>query len=120
MRYPEHEKLQALKTERAIVQQFLDWLDEDRGAHPQVVYDDDGIEVARIPKAWVIAMYPTITHGRKGTLNGKASWYESDNLMLAPPNTAGIIGMFLGIDPQRLEEEKRAMLAEMRKEGAPK
>jgi len=90
--YPEHEKLKSLMPQRNTVQEFLDWLEDgDKGTgHPDL--EDKSIELAYDCDDW-------------GELRA-IHWTKAD-----------IIGKFLGIDPVKLEVEKRQMLDEIRGEN---
>jgi len=114
--YPEHDKLRSLQTERDIIQRFLDWLDEPE-EHPQIARDGDRREeVRRIGKVWYIAEYPTCTHNAQGVLLDEADWFEWNDLVEVRPSKAHIVGMFLGVDPKKLEDEKQQMLEKIRED----
>jgi len=90
-KYPMHRLLQARSDKRDVIQEFLDWLDQEPEKHP----DKNGE-----PREWVIAYLP--------------GFPDTDNIYEVPYSKADIIAMFLGIDQEKLEQEKRDMLREMR------
>jgi hypothetical protein len=112
--YPEHEKLKAEEDRRAAVQEFLDWLDESPEEHPQVVLNDNHQEIARYPKRWALGHYPTITHDSSCELMEEGDWHQGPDLDEIRLNKAQIIGLFLGVDPDKLEAEKQQMLTALR------
>lgn len=111
---PEHDQLRSLTTEQRVVQEFLDWMDEDTEAHPQAVKDEDSEMVHQIPKSWQIAFRPTIAHSDTDSwLYPEDEWEVSEELFAVNHTKAEIIGLFLGVDPVKLEGEKRAMLTRL-------
>ena len=105
--YPEHDKLKACKGEVAAISRFLDWLD-DGDAHPQVITDPDGDEY-RISKMWFLARYSTTLDK-----DGYVAWKDTRFLDSITMQKAAIIGLFVGVDPVKLEAEKCRLLASLR------
>lgn len=92
--FPEHEKLRAVADKSQAAGEFLDWLLEEKGyslgqyhQHADACYDEDDKRVC----------------GR-----------SKDTLYPACPRVTDLLAEFFGIDKEKLEEEKRAMLAACR------
>lgn len=97
-KYPEHAKLRRQMAKRDSVVEFYDFLTQGEGyifsrrhAHDAACEDDYGIRVCGL---------------------------HSGDLMFDSPDPSTLIGKFLGVDRVRLEEEKRAILAEIRRRQA--
>lgn len=83
--YPEHAKLHAAKDRRAMAQVFYDWLHEEREL--------------------------CICEYVKGRAAGN-EWVPSGYYPIST-NPTNLLGEFLDVDPNKLEEEKRRMLKEL-------
>lgn len=93
-KYPEHDKLEKVKDKSQACGEFLEWLlDEKRyqlseyHTHTDECYDDEGELTCRT---------------------------SSERLYPAAVNTRKLLAEFFEIDEAKLEEEKVAMLAELR------
>jgi hypothetical protein len=83
--YPQHEKLHVVKAKSQAIGEFLEWLTTDQG--------------------WFIARWSELDPGESGVAYG----------MVMRPDTNKLLAEFFDIDLKVLEEEKLAMLAELRK-----
>jgi len=92
--YPEHEKMQAVQEKSQACGEFVEWF-QQRGIH--------------------LAEYTTFTHTYKA-LNGQTREIKRVELALSRRLLQDLLAEFFGIDLQRLEAEKRAMLAAARLE----
>lgn len=93
--YPEHDKLRAVKDQSQACGEFLDWLLGPQNytigeyhRHTEDCYDDGDL----ICTSSTEFLFP-----------------------VALPPTTKLLAKFFGIDEAKLEEEKRKMLAELRK-----
>lgn len=87
IKYPEHEKLQAVQKKSQAIGEFIEWLRNTK----QITF---------------------------------ARWYkaeldeeETDKLMPEYPSTNKLLAEYFNIDLQKLEQEKRAMLDELREKN---
>lgn len=92
--YPEHEKLRAIAGESQACGEFLEWLQH---------------------QGYVMAL----AHRHDSDCRGKDGWRlcgrREGELIHAPlPSIQKLLATFFGIDPEKLEDEKQAMLAELR------
>ena len=85
-KYPEHEKLKEIQENSQACANFLDWLQNDKGV--------------------VLGKYKTIK-----------DWDERDTERLLPThvNIQNLLAEYFEIDQAKLEQEKRAILDEIRK-----
>jgi hypothetical protein len=92
MKYPEHEKLKEIQEQSQVCGEFLNWLQNEKRIHlctyekTHIIYDDEG-DGEEIPEGY---------YGINKT-NEK------------------LLAEFFNIDLDRLEQEKRQMLDELRK-----
>lgn len=96
-KYPEHQKLKAVAERSQTVGTFLDWL-----------RDEKGISLA-------------VQHEHNESCHEEGRWnrcgYSAGDYVPAFASTRNLLAEFFAIDEERLEREKRAMLAEMRGES---
>jgi hypothetical protein len=90
--YPEHEKQQAVREKSQVCGEFVEWL-QQRGIH--------------------LAEWTTYTYTRSD-LGGKEHEGTRQEMALTRQSLQDLLGKFFGIDPQKLEAEKREMLAAVR------
>ena len=108
--YPEHEKLKSLADKREIVQEFLDWLFDE---HKVPARDKEG-ETVQTTLGLVFDTH-TLEEIQFGRREGEEYWRSwTQNYGSGEGVRRDLIGAFLGIDQAVLENEKRAMLEEMR------
>ncbi len=88
--YPEHEKLVAVKDKSQAIGEFMDWLQNTKGA---------------VLRRWV-----------QYTESADGFMFSEPRDALAPfrGSIEDLLAEFFGIDPKRIEVEKRAMLAACR------
>ena len=89
--YPEHEKLQAVKDKSQAIGEFVEWLQGTKGFRLA--------KWEKVPDESVFA--------DEGS--------EVDELFQQFINIEQLLAEFFGIDLQKLEQEKRAMLEQIRK-----
>jgi len=88
--YPEHEKLSAIQYKSQTIGEFLDWL---RGEKAIVLCRRQESTIVRVEDGWE---------------GDPAGYYP------AALTAEGLLTEYFGIDQERIEREKRAMLAKMR------
>ena len=91
--YPEHEKLAAIKDQSQAIGEFIDWCTSTHG-----------VSLAE----WEPAQVRT-TRGHFGHRRIERRMHPTTHRL------ANLLAEFFGIDNQKLEAEKRAMLDEMRR-----
>lgn len=95
VKYPEHEKLHKVKDESQAIGEFLD----------RFTYRGQGV---------VLASYHT--HGEHCTEKGrKVCGFRQDELYPILGNINSLLAEHFGIDLNKLDDEKRAMLEELRR-----
>ena len=96
-KYPEHEKLKAVVAQSQTVGAFLDWL-----------RDEKGISLA-------------VQHAHNESCSEGGRWarcgYSNGDYAPAFASTRNLLAEFFEIDEEKIENEKRAMLAELRGES---
>jgi hypothetical protein len=118
--YPEHDKLRARRDEHEAVQNFLTWLREECTVpvvdieeyvfYEEEAYDVGEVQVPMTPAHVFLAVDThTITASRRGWVDYMKPVFTGDK------GFADLIAMYLGIDQKKLEEEKMAMIEEMRR-----
>lgn len=85
-KYPEHQKLQAIKDKSQAIGEFLDWL-----------FSEKDLRLAQWMK-----------------VPGEDEDSEEDELVQFWPNREELLAGYFEIDLKKLEQEKRAMLEEFR------
>jgi hypothetical protein len=106
IRYPEHAKLRALKGRNMAVGDFVEWLRRNEYAistlheHTRECYETDDYEEGDPPD-------------RSCCTLSSERWYPVA-MLGGPNNVERWVEKFFGISPQRLAEEKDAMLRECR------
>lgn len=134
-RYPEHEKLKAVRDRSQAVGEFLEWLfgqgyaicrwraAGDNGQPPYVPVEDEE-EYERLYEEffengwWDDPDFRRLRRERLKPNPAFASWGEG--WLAEPARIEDWLARFFGIDPERLEAEKREILAELRKAGEAK
>jgi hypothetical protein len=96
--YPEHEKLRAVREKSQAIGEFLDWLGEEKGLSLVVQHEHDG--------------------NCRGEDGRNGCGYRKGDYAPSFASTRALLAEFFEIDEERLEREKRAMLAELRGEKA--
>lgn len=79
MDYPEHKKVRAVQRESQAINDFMEWLQEEKNIG--FAYFEEGL----------------------------------GDVLLSTPSLMELLEEFFGIDPEKLEAEKQAMLDEIRK-----
>ena len=90
-KYPEHTRLKEKANEQKIAQKFLDWLLNEE--HPRTGHEEGFLHLA--------------------------FYNDNDHMICHIETRENLMGRFLGIDPAKLEAEKRAMLQAIRAENEP-
>ena len=98
MRCPEHEKLEKVKEASQTIGEFLDWLKTTRGTQLSKLHKHDEL-CGRIYK-WG---------------EGKDCGLTEEHYQPDYTSTHNLLAEYFGIDLQKLEQEKQAMLDELRK-----
>lgn len=93
-KYPEHEKLRAVAPQSQIVGTFLDWLRDEKGISLAVKHEHN--ESCLEERRW----------NRCG--------HSAGDYLPAFASTRNLLAEFFEIDEEKIENEKRAMLAELR------
>lgn len=93
--YPEHEKLKVVTDQVDACGEFLDWL--------------------LGPQRYVIGEYHQHDEACGGNLTTPTCNLSTEFLRPAPVNTRKLLAKFFGIDEEKLEAEKRAMLADLKR-----
>lgn len=88
MKYPEHEKMKAIKDKSQAVGEFLEWLDQEKG--------------------YEIAHYPMLE-------NSKGKKYQSERLLSIMTPSNKLLAEFFEINLDEIKKEKQQMIDEMRK-----
>ena len=121
MEYPEHEKLSEIADKSRAVGEFVDWLREERG----ITLCEPGQEVDTFRTAMrtVQAMLDH-THSPQATRIKAVAAVADDEPMLRDayvqvrtPITR-LLAEYFEIDERKLEQEKRAMLSQIRRASA--
>jgi hypothetical protein len=125
--YPEHDKLRAIKDKSQAVGEFLEWLRDTKGlticrrleaetnGKPPYVWKP-GVTTARRDRKPTAGRNPTGFDKFNGDAEDNPDfreWFEGYHP--EPTNTEKLLAEFFGIDLKALEEEKRAMLDEIRR-----
>ncbi len=97
-KYPEHERLRAVALKSQTVGEFLDWLSHQKGISFTVQHEHTDA-----------CSEPGDRYNRCG--------YRDGDYAPSGATTRSLLAEFFEIDERKIEEEKRAMLAELRGES---
>jgi hypothetical protein len=91
-KYPEHQKLKAVRAKSQAVGEFLDWLTAEKRITLAVAHE----------------------HTASCREDGLRCGYSAGDYLPASASTRELLAEFFDIDESKIENEKRAMLAELR------
>ena len=100
---PEHEKLKEIKDQSQAIGQFIDWMSETYGAHfyHMQTFTELSTDMYGKPR-----LHP----------DGSQKTHKVDRLVGVGKSTELLLAEFFSIDLDKIEDEKRAMLAYCREQ----
>lgn len=120
-KYPEHEKLDAVQEKSQAIGEFIEWLsyrkENFKAKNPA---NHGGIHLAQhalmTTKTKSASMTEPDAPDEVIPLKRK-DWYRSDRMYYCHIQIQDLLAEFFGIDPVKLEKEKRQMLDALRRAG---
>jgi len=116
MKYPEHEKLSKIKDESQSIGEFMEWLEGEKEMHLGTYHKHDE---RCINPEW----HDDVNKG-KDPIFSEEEWVDKfmcgcqeNELVPIHYDVQKLLAEFFGIDLDKLEKEKRAMLDELQKAG---
>ena len=103
--YPECEKMAAIQEKSQTIGEFLEWLQSG-----------EVFQNLPLKRPIFLAAYDVEIHDRHGEVLPEDEWELGDEIVRYSYNTERLLAEFFGIDLDKVEQEKQAMLEELRNE----
>lgn len=126
--YPEHEKMSKIVDKSQAIGEFLDWLQQEKGAVVHHWVSNDYEEKCPGSSIFHFCVDGKRAHGVGGELiatavsctrcKGTGKVTEHFEGWMDVGNTSDLLAEFFGIDLKKIEQEKRAMLDSIREANA--